>query len=192
MLNGERVLFECWAYKRSRWLGRWPLRWMVLTPSKLVSFHAERGYALGAEPTEVHEVSSFRGAQPVVDAELCEGSVPSAPLECLIPSTARLPGGRLASTDCDLSAVQVRLVGSGRQLLLSMVGTEGGRPNERRCMAIEFATAIVNAFCARRTGFQQYLLPGTMHAFEPRGLVAVRSSLSSLLSPSHDVPNSAR
>ena len=174
-VNGERVLYECWAYKRSRWLGQWRLRWMVLTPSKLLSYPTERGYGLGEQPTEVHAVPSFRSASPIQLLDLLEGEAPAAPLTCLVPAAAsRLPDDQLvASTAAGLSAVSVRLVGSGRQLLLSLVCTnEDERPKERRSAAVEFAT--VNAFCAIRTGFQQYLLPGTMHAFEARGLVALR------------------
>ena len=68
---GERVLFETWGLKRSRWLKQWRMRWIVLTHSSLQSFRSLQGYTLGEQPTEAFEVHPLQtGSVRVLQEEV--------------------------------------------------------------------------------------------------------------------------
>eukprot|EP00966_Prymnesium_polylepis_P190738 4420767-Prymnesium_polylepis.2 len=56
---GQPVLTECWCQKRSRVLGVWRARWLVLTPAALHTFVGWRGYETDEPPTESFAVPTL-------------------------------------------------------------------------------------------------------------------------------------
>ena len=170
--GGERILHEGWCLKQSRLLLHWRRRWIVLTPTKLLSFRTERGYG-GEVPTDQFEVKLFSGAR-MLDGEekkhlLAAGNSPltclaATPLPCLEPQPQPQP-----LRQCSL--VQIRLT-SGRPVLLDVAPDEGGSSAE--VAARQFTTAVVNAYCCLRTNLPEYSISGVIHSFEPRGIVSLR------------------
>jgi len=81
------------------------------------------------------------------------------------------------AADDAAALVQIRTESAGPVLLKATAPTASGavRPAAQVGLAAcELCTTVVNASCASRTHLPQYLIPGTMHAFEPRGAVSVR------------------
>jgi hypothetical protein len=168
----EHVLFECWCLKQSRVLQQWRRRWVVLTPTKLLSFLTERGYLHGESTTDSFEVDTFRGAR-LLDAKemrMLAAATASTPLSCFAGVPVFL-GAEEAR-----SVVQLRL-GLGSHLLHLDVAPDEGA-SRARLLASELVTAAVNGACAARSGLPEYSLPGVVHAFEPRGLVTLRCRYS--------------
>jgi len=148
---GERVVHELWCSKQSRWLRHWRRRWLVLTPTRLLSFESERGYLLDNDPTEQLDLRDVSHASLLDSTELDEAGVP--------------PEVRPAAI------VQLKL--SDRAVLVD-AAPDATTQVEKGLIGSELVTFVVNAFCAARTNLNEYTLPGCMHAFEPRGLVALR------------------
>ena len=165
-IDGERVLYEGWCSKRSRFIGQWRRRWLVLSPARLLFFSAMRGHLDGEKPTETFEVQMIRGAR-LLEAKEALTAAGSTPLSCFLE--AEQP----RSDDI----VQVWLQDSTRSVFID-ASPEDATPAGRLLAARELSTAIVNAFCAARAALSLYLCPGVMHAFEPRGLVTLRDRYS--------------
>ena len=178
----ERVLLECWCLKQSRVLQHWRRRWIVLTPTKLLSFHTERGYLHGESSTDSFEVDTLCGAR-LLDAKemrMLAAAATSTPLSCfanllVFRGAAELPSAPLRTLQ-QCSFVQLRLGSGGRLLHLDVAPDEGA--SRARLLARELVTAAVNGACAARSGLPEYWLPGVVHAFEPRGLVTLRCRYS--------------
>ena len=155
-VDSSRVLHEQRVLKRSRWLGQWRWRWLVVTPARVRSYAVERGHESGSTPTESYDVSrELVGARILNDGEVSSAS--STPLSCI--SFAAPPALQPAAEHV---IVQVRL-SAGRALLVACDGTRA---------AAALTTAVVNVLSAARSGQTHYLSAGLHHAFEPRGLVA--------------------
>ena len=99
-LDGERILYEGFAVKQSRWMGRWRRRWMVLTPSRLLFLRSERGYWEAA--TETYSIQGICGARILEADEIGEAFAKAAPFACFfateVPEVDALEGG--ASNAC--------------------------------------------------------------------------------------------
>ena len=172
----ERVLHECWCLKQSRVMQRWRRRWIVLTPTALLSFRTERGYLHGEKSTDRFDVDTFRGAR-LLDAEEKRKIAGSTPLSCFTGAAAfwgdaEAPPLRQLQ---QCAMVQVRL-GDGHPVHLDVAPDDGTA--RARLLARELVTAAVNSACAARSGLPEYALPGAVHAFEPRGLVTLRCRYS--------------
>ena len=163
-VDGEYILYEGWVLKHSRWLGKWRRRWLLLTSSRLRTYASERGYS--DSPTEEIRVLGLRGARALHEDESIAATT-STPLSCVFAAE---------SPRCDkgpAAMVQIRLVDSSRSVILD-VGPNAMASVDGCLAASELITAVVNAVCAAKTRVPQYLVPGTMHSFEPRGLVTLR------------------
>ena len=173
----ERVLHECWSLKQSRVMRHWRRRWVVLTPTKLLSFRTERGYLHGEKSTDSFD--DIRGARLLDAEEMCKlVAGGSTPLSCFTDTPAfrgaaeALPLWKLQQC----SIVQVRL-GSGGHFVHLVVAPDEGASRARQ-LASELVTAAVNGACAAQSGLPEYSLPGVVHAFEPPGLVTLRCRYS--------------
>ena len=153
-IGGGAVLYEGWCLKQSRVLRRWRRRWIVLTPTTLASFRAERDALRGGATTDKFEVKAFRGAR-ILDEEEKQMQVVAAstsPLACFASTplfcvdAADGPQALRPPSQCTI--VQIRMV-AGAPLLLDVAPDDGATRAE--LLAREFATAAVNAYCAAQT-----------------------------------------
>ena len=81
-VDSSRVLHEQRVLKRSRWLGQWRWRWLVVTPARVRSYAVERGHESGSTPTESYDVSrELVGARILNEGEVSAAS--STPLSCV-------------------------------------------------------------------------------------------------------------
>ena len=156
---GEQILYEGAVDKQSRHLRVWRRRWLVLTPTRVLTFRAEGRY--DEPPTEEHLVVSFRGAC-VLDDDEAKAVDTATPFSCLLHSPMQRT---------QRAIVQLR-VDSHRFMLLDVVPADSTTDARRK--ADELATAAVNASCAVRTLLPEYRLAGAVHAFEPVGAVSLR------------------
>ena len=157
-------LYEGWVIKQSRWIGQWRRRWLVLTSSKLMCFEVQQhGQQRKADtPTAAYAVKELRGAR-VLEAHEVPQLIAAGPLNCIVAPD------RPPALD---GLVALHLRGEARPLLLA--ANPDGNAAEKRLAAAELTTALVNAGCAIRAKRRQYLVPGAVHAFEPRGVVTLR------------------
>ena len=114
VVDSSRVLHEQKVLKRSRWLGQWRWRWLVVTPARVRSYAVDRGHESGSTPTESYDVSrELVGARVLNEGELSAAS--STPLSCV--SLAAPPALQPATEHV---IVQVRLSAGRATLTLTL------------------------------------------------------------------------
>ena len=166
--EGERVLHQTWVLKRSQWLGMWRPRYLLLTPSRLLSFREEPRPAAGrrsdGSPTDEFAVSSIQSVNVLTEAEMLSASAEATPLSCFALASGAPAHGAI---------VRVRQRAGAPSVLLAPAVQARASLGDARSAAssAELATAIVNAVCAKRTGMTVYLRPKTVHAFERSSLL---------------------
>jgi calcium-dependent protein kinase len=129
--RSEWVLFEGYVHKKSRWLGTWRSRWVVITPYRLVFFQ-DRDAAREAEETSITEPGTENFDLSGVGSAVPTSFPGISPLGLAVCITGR---GRSGSSICCGALVE-------RELLLHFGESQTAITTALRNLLI---TALVNA-----------------------------------------------